>query len=104
MFERLSGYDYEFEVDSHVTKCSLGSYIDICEHDYRLETFPVDDREAERDFFKQRAAQVSEDEHVRDRDSSLATQKRNNDKGSVLRRANLILTAFHSLKMHKLQR
>ena len=102
MFERLSGYNYKCEVDSHVTKCSLGSYIDICELDSRLETFPGDDRDAERDFFKQRAAQVSEDKHVRDRASSLTSQKPNNDRGSVLRRANLMLTAFHSLKMHKL--
>ena len=34
--ERLSGYDLKHEVDSHVTKCSVGSYMEIVENNIDL--------------------------------------------------------------------
>ena len=39
MYERLSGYDYRCEVESQVTKCSFGSYKELCESDTRLQLF-----------------------------------------------------------------
>ena len=42
MFERISGYDYRLEVDSNVTKCSFGSYKEICEADPRLQLYNED--------------------------------------------------------------
>lgn len=30
MYERISGYDYRFEIESNVTKCSFGSYKEVC--------------------------------------------------------------------------
>ena len=30
MYERISAYDYRLEIDSNVTKCSFGSYKEIC--------------------------------------------------------------------------
>ena len=29
MYDRISGYDYKYEVDSHVSKCSFDSYKDL---------------------------------------------------------------------------
>lgn len=37
MYERISGYDYRLEVDSHVTKCSFGSYREILEHNLLIQ-------------------------------------------------------------------
>lgn len=39
MYERISGYDYRAEVQSHVTKCSFGSYKEICEANQDLVLF-----------------------------------------------------------------
>jgi len=39
MYDRLSGYDYRHEIDSHVTKCSVGSFKAICEENPSLQIF-----------------------------------------------------------------
>ena len=31
MYDRISAYDYKCEIDSHVSKCSFGSFRDLCD-------------------------------------------------------------------------
>ena len=45
MYERISGYDYRAEVHSHVTKCSFGSYKEICESNALLKKTDESDDE-----------------------------------------------------------
>jgi hypothetical protein len=39
MYDRLSGYDYQHDIDSRVTKCSVGSFKAICEENSFLQVF-----------------------------------------------------------------
>ena len=36
MYDRISGYDYKYEVGSNVTKCSFSSYKEICLNNPKL--------------------------------------------------------------------
>ena len=87
MFERISGYDYRAEVHSHVTKCSFGSYKEICEGNSSLVLF--------------RKSGDSDDE--RQQRQTLIQNATRGDRGTAYRRAQLQLTAFHALVMHRLQ-
>ena len=70
MYERLSAYDYKHEVDSHVTKCSVGSFKEIVNNNPQLQLFSLDV----------------------DRKTDAST-----DRGTMYRQKSLLLTAFHVL-------
>ena len=39
MYERTSGYDYRFEIESNVTRCSFGSYKEACAQNPDLQLY-----------------------------------------------------------------
>ena len=97
MFERISGYDYRLEVDSNVTKCSFGSYKEICKADPRLQLYNEDS-----------LYQKSEDQSPATTVKLLGIipqigQDACPDKGLVYRRGQLKMTAFHVLAMNRLK-
>ena len=89
MYCRISGYDYRYEIDSHVTKCSFGSFKEICEANPALQVYPGGESDGE--------------ETRQSKNPLICTKTKRSDKGSVYRRAQLLLTAFHVLTLHKLK-
>ena len=82
MYERISGYDYQCEVDSNVTKCSFGSYKEICTNNPLLKLYQDDEADIENSKKK----------------------KKDSDKATFWRNRRLMLLVLEELFMNKLKR
>ena len=88
MYDRLSGYDYKYEEESNVSKCSFGSYKDYHDVNPLLDTF----------YWKYYGE--------KNLNSTFGSKKQGGprrDLGVIFRQRHLMLTALHLLNMHKLK-